>query len=338
MSEFVPKKHHLREALLFCFHMKKTAAASRRLLVDAYGEHALSQSQCEKWFVRFKSGDFDTEDKARPGQPKKFEDDELKALINEDSTQTQEELAKALSVDHTTVGRRLKALGFTRKLSNWVPQKLSSEDVEKRLNICKTLLKKQNRNGFLHRIITGGEKWIQYDSPKRKAVCQPSTSQPKQDIHGEKVLLTIWWDQLGVIYYEVLRSNQTANRHRGQLERLYRELFAKRPQYVDSKEGVFLLHDNDRQFDNATTEMIARLGWELLPHPPYSADISPSDHHLFRSMLDEMAGHRFTSVDEIEHWIDAFLDSNPTSFFENGIQNLPELWENVVTANGQYFE
>ncbi|MBJ5565832.1 hypothetical protein JGG61_23645 [Salmonella enterica subsp. enterica serovar London] len=34
------------EALLFCFHLKKSAAESHRLLVQAYGKHALSEATC----------------------------------------------------------------------------------------------------------------------------------------------------------------------------------------------------------------------------------------------------------------------------------------------------
>jgi len=43
MSKFVPNREHSRTALIFCFHLKKTAAESYRLLGEAYGEHAPSQ-------------------------------------------------------------------------------------------------------------------------------------------------------------------------------------------------------------------------------------------------------------------------------------------------------
>ena len=86
----------LRGVLLHCFNMKKTAAGSHRILVEVYGEHALAERTCQKWFARFKSGDFGLEDEERPGQPKKFEDEELEALLDEDCCQTQEELAESL--------------------------------------------------------------------------------------------------------------------------------------------------------------------------------------------------------------------------------------------------
>ena len=64
--------------------MKKTAVESHRILVEVYGEHALAERTCQKWFARFKSGYFGLEDEERPGQLKKFEDKELEALLNED--------------------------------------------------------------------------------------------------------------------------------------------------------------------------------------------------------------------------------------------------------------
>ncbi|KAG5327808.1 MOS1T transposase, partial [Pseudoatta argentina] len=65
MSEFIPKKQHLREVLLHYFILKKSAAETHRLLVDIYDEHASSKTSCKEWFRRFNSGDFDVRDKER---------------------------------------------------------------------------------------------------------------------------------------------------------------------------------------------------------------------------------------------------------------------------------
>ena len=84
------KKQHLREVLLSCFFAKKTEAEIHRLLVELYGEHALAKTRCFEWFQRFKSGHFDIKGKEWPGQSKKFEDEELEALLDKDSCQIQE--------------------------------------------------------------------------------------------------------------------------------------------------------------------------------------------------------------------------------------------------------
>lgn len=115
MSEFVPKKQHLREILLHYYISKKTAAENHRILVATYGKYALSETTCRDWFRRFKSGDFDTDDKERSGHPKKIEDEELKKkILDEDPSQTQEDLARSLNVDRSTVAKRLKAMGMKK--------------------------------------------------------------------------------------------------------------------------------------------------------------------------------------------------------------------------------
>jgi len=61
--------------------------------------------------------------------------------------------------------------------------------------------------------VTGDEKWVHYDNPKRRKSWgvpgYASTSTAKSNIHGSKVMLCIWWDQLGVVYYELLKPTET---------------------------------------------------------------------------------------------------------------------------------
>jgi len=73
------------------------------------------------------------------------------------------------------------------------------------------LFARRKRKGFLHRIVTGDEKWIHYDNPKKRKSWGPpghSTSTAKPNIHGKKFMLRIWWE-LGVVYYELLKPNET---------------------------------------------------------------------------------------------------------------------------------
>ncbi|KAG5315612.1 MOS1T transposase, partial [Pseudoatta argentina] len=79
------------------------------------------------------------------------------------------------------------------------------------------------------------------------------------------------------------------------------------------------------------------LKWEVLPHPPYSPDIAPSDFHLFRSMAHGLADRRFHSYEEAQKWIDSWIASKNMSFFRRGIHVLPERWSKVVESDGKYF-
>ena len=129
----MPEKVFLRGVLLHYFNMKKTAAGSHRILVEVYGQHALAEQTCQKWFARFKTGDFGLENEERPVQPKKFEDEELEALLDEDYCQTQKELAESLGVTQAAISERLKAVGYTRKQGNWVRHQLKPRDAERRI-------------------------------------------------------------------------------------------------------------------------------------------------------------------------------------------------------------
>ncbi|XP_055309127.1 centrosomal protein of 290 kDa-like [Sitodiplosis mosellana] len=149
-------------------YAKKTAAEAHRMLSDTYGEQAPSERSCREWFHRFKSGDFDMKDKERSGRPEAIEDVDLQALLDEDPTQTQKELALQLNVGQTTIFRHLHAMGKIRKLGKWVPHQLSEEQLQARIAICTKHLAEHKRNSFLYRIVTGDEKWVYYENPKRK--------------------------------------------------------------------------------------------------------------------------------------------------------------------------
>ena len=76
---FETNKDHLRPVLIFLFNQKKTAAEAHRILVETYGADTLPVDTCERWFKRFRSGDFNVSDKKkkRENRPKQFEDTEL---------------------------------------------------------------------------------------------------------------------------------------------------------------------------------------------------------------------------------------------------------------------
>ncbi|KAG5318572.1 MOS1T transposase, partial [Pseudoatta argentina] len=105
----------------------KSAAEADRILVQTYGDNALSDTTCRDWFRRFKNNDFQLEDKERSGAPKKFQDKELEQLLDEDPSQTLSELGKILQVDESTVSKRLKGLGMIQNQGHWVPRALKEK-------------------------------------------------------------------------------------------------------------------------------------------------------------------------------------------------------------------
>ena len=98
------------------------------MLVETYGKHAPVIRTCETWFRRFKSGDFDLKDNEHLGAAKRFEDEDLQVLLDEDPTQSQQILAEKLNVSRIAICQRLKAMGKIQKYGKWVFRKWEMEN------------------------------------------------------------------------------------------------------------------------------------------------------------------------------------------------------------------
>jgi [histone H3]-lysine36 N-dimethyltransferase SETMAR len=189
-------------------------------------------------------------------------------------------------------------------------------------------LSRLNIDPFLDRIVTGDEKWILYDNVQRKRqwVDVGDTAEPtsKQGLHPRKVMLCIWWDRKGVVYRELLPPGQTitGDVYATQLDNLSAALASKRPGLVNRK-GVILQHDNARpHVARVTANKLKELKWEVLGHPPYSPDIAPSDFHFFRSLSNFLREKKFNHTDALENVLESLFEAKPTSFYEEGIDNL----------------
>ena len=56
--------------------------------------------------------------------------------------------------------------------------------------------------------------------------------------------------------------------------------------------NVLLQHDNAHPHTSIRTmEAITSFGWTVIPHPPYSPDLAPSDYHLFGPMKEGLWGN-----------------------------------------------
>ena len=110
-----------------------------------------------------------------------------------------------------------------------------------------------------------------------------------------------------------------------------------RPSKTLSRNRIVFHHDNARPHSSlATRQKLLELGWDVLPHPPYSPDLAPSDYHLFRSLQNFLNGQKFQDGKEVKTQLEQFFALKNKEFYEKGIMILPEKWQKVTDNNGHY--
>lgn len=210
-----------------------------------------------------------------------------------------------------------------------------------RLGKGKTPRKQRGHNDrFLHRIVTGDEKWCLYVNMRQRKewVAAGSAAKPriKANLHPKKTMICVWWDWKGMIHWEMLEKNTTVNKelYIAQLHRVNEAIQVKRP---DRRGDVILLHDNARPHTAKIVKAaLQELEWEILSHPPYSPDLAPSDYHLFRSLNNHIRNCTFDTEEGLKTWLDDFFNSRTEKFWQDGIQKLVQRWEEVVDNDGEY--
>ena len=175
----------------------------------------------------------------------------------------------------------------------------------KRISICDSLLKRNETDAFLKRIITDDEKWVVYE---------------------------------GIVYFKLLPRNQTINSnvYYHQLIKLDKEIKEKRSELATRRRSTFH-QDNVRPHTSSVTrKTLLELDWEVMPHLPYSPDLAPSDYHLFPSLQNNLNGKTFDSNEAVKNKLIQVLASKNQTFYGSGIMKLTERWQKVIEQNGQY--
>ena len=146
-------------------------------------------------------------------------------------------------------------------------------------------------------------------------------------------MLSVWWAFKEIVYFELLPDNITINSevNWNQLDKLSDALKEKKSELVNRNGEVFH-QDNARAHTSLITrQKLLQLEWDVLPHPPYSPDLAPSDYYLLRSLQNFLNDRTFTSNHVVNHLIQ-FFASKDQKFAKN--QRLAR--KKVLDQNGEY--
>lgn len=167
-----------------------------------------------------------------------------------------------------------------------MPHELTERQMENRRATSEILLLRHEKKRLFHRIITGDEKWIYFENPKRKkswlSPGEASTSTARPNRFGKKIMLCVWWDQKGIVYYELVKPGETVQ-------------WASLPTTTNQFKPCIVRKTARMGHKTRTSDIAARqrsvpshfyqntlktLKWDLLPHPSYSPDLAPFQFSL----------------------------------------------------------
>ncbi|EYB97606.1 hypothetical protein Y032_0139g2120 [Ancylostoma ceylanicum] len=330
--------------MLYEFKLSNSAAEAARNVALDFTTDSPSERTVRCWFAKFSSGDFDLEDKPGRGRRMSLDDQALKAAVETKLDTTIRTLAAGLGVHYATVSKHLASIGMVRKMQKWTPHDLTDDQQSTRYEICSNLLVRQKNEPFLDRLITVDEKWLLFDNKKRGYVWVDKFSTPpsftKPDLHPRKGMLTVWWCCKGVIHYSLLQPGQavTSESYCCDLDLMYEKLRQMWPG-VANRGGPLLLQDNARPHTSKLIrQKLTQLGIEVLPHPPYSPDLSPTDYHFFRALEASLRQQHLPDLEHVKIAFKEFLKSCDLSFYCKGISELPNRWQRCVESEGFCFD
>ncbi|QQP52895.1 Putative mariner transposase [Caligus rogercresseyi] len=296
----------------------------RAKLDKYYGDSAPSISMVKKWFTEFRCGRTSTIDAERSGRPVEVATPETIQKIHDmvlaDRRLKVREIVEAIGISHGSVVSILKDHLAMKKLSaRWVPRLLTIDHKRNRVTTSMECLALFNRNKdeFFRRFVT----------------------KAKVGLSANKVMATLFWDARGVIHIDYLQKGRTMNGeyYTSLLDRFNEDLKKKRPHLAKKK---VLFHQDSARVHTCVVSMAKfyELRYELLPHPPYSPDLAPSDYFLFPNLKKWLAGKRFYSNNEIVSQTNTYFEDLEKSYFLEGIKFLEKRWTKCIALKGDYVE
>ena len=123
------KKQHFWHIRFIISRKVKTQLKHTKNICAVYGEGAVTDRTCQKWFARFRAGDFSLDDAPQSGRPVEVDGDQIETLIENNQCYTTREIADILRISKSSAENHLHQLGYVHCFDVWIPHKLSEKNL-----------------------------------------------------------------------------------------------------------------------------------------------------------------------------------------------------------------
>ena len=98
--------------MLYYFKKGKNATETQRKICVVYGEGAMTDRTCQKWFAKFRARDFSLDDAPQSGRPVEVDSDQIETLTENNQRYTTWEIADVPKISKSSVENHLCQLGY----------------------------------------------------------------------------------------------------------------------------------------------------------------------------------------------------------------------------------
>ena len=96
------KKLHFQHIMLYYFKKGKNTTEMHKKICAVYGEGAVTDQTCQKWFVKFHTGDFSLYDAPWLGRPVEVDSNQIKTIIENNQHYATREIADILKISKSS--------------------------------------------------------------------------------------------------------------------------------------------------------------------------------------------------------------------------------------------
>lgn len=150
----------------------------------------------------------------------------------------------------------------------------------------------------------------------------------------------VFWDSEGVVHLDWFKATRsrpglTGELYAAILDRLHESLEERRPERL--RRGILFLQDNAPcHKTEAVLQKLEEFKFKIVPHPPYSPDLAPSDYYLFRGLKNHMRGKICESEETLKQEVREYFESKSKEFYFKGIDCLKDKLKSVIESEGAY--
>ena len=124
---------------------------------------------------------------------------------------------------------------------------------------------------------------------------------PMPNLHQKKKGHCHWWSAASLIHYSSLNPGETitSEKYAQQIDEMHQNLQRLQPALVNRKGPI--LHNAQLHVAQPTLQKLNKPGYKVLPHLPYSPDLSPTDYHFFKHLNNFLQAKCFHNHQEAEN-------------------------------------